>query len=86
MKKNITLLIGAILFTIYDLYILISYLRFYILKDTYGNVYQNILIYPHFILMVIGTILTYLAYFKNSNKLWYIAIGFFLTAAIFLFI
>ena len=72
MKRNKTMLISAILFTTYDIYILIRTIYYLIKKDTYGNVYFEFLFYPHFFFMILGTIFNYILYFKDNK---YIKIG-----------
>jgi hypothetical protein len=86
MKKNKTLLISSVLFLSYEIYILISYIYFYIKKDTYGNVYNTILIYPHFILILIGIIFNFMAYFKNKKIYNYLTIICYIIGTILLFI
>ena len=85
-KKNKIVLLSAWLFTSYLMYIMGSYLYFLIKKDIYGNVYNNILIYPHFIFILIGVIANFIAYYKCNKIFGYISIICYLIAIFLLFI
>jgi len=84
--KNKTTLISAILFTIYDLYIIIRTVYFLLNKNTYGDVYFEFLFYPHLACIIIATIINYILYFKNNKFLKYAMFIFYLLALLFLFI
>lgn len=86
MKKQKNLLISSLLFLSYDIYVLISYIWFLFNKEKYGNVYYDILIYPHYVFMIIGTVLNFMAYFKNKKWMFLTAIICYILAIIFLFI
>ena len=86
MKKNKTTLISAILFLSYLIYITISYISFYLKKETYGNVYYDIYIYPHFILLLLGVILNFIYFFKPNKYIKIIMIISYIIGIIFLFI
>ena len=74
------------MFLSYDIFVFCNYIYFLINKDTYGNVYYDILIYPHFGFMVAGTILNILAIFIKNKWLIRIATVCYIVGAIFLFI
>ena len=61
-------------------------IRFYILKDTYGNVYYDIHIIPHLIFIFIGIVLNFIYYFKNIKYIKIAMIITYLIGIIFLFI
>ena len=86
MKKNKNTIISAILFLSYDIYVFCNYIYFMLKKDTYGNVYNNILIYPHFAFMIVGTIFNLLAFFIDNKWLIRIATVCYIVGAIFLFL
>ena len=86
MKRNKTYLITALIVSIYDIYILARTIYFLFNKDTYGNVYFEFMFYPHLIIILLGTILNYILYFKENNKLKIVTLICYLLAMIFLFI
>ena len=67
MKKNKITLLSFFLFLSYDIYLIGTYLYYLFNKTKFGNVYKNILIYPHFAFMMIGTILNLIYYFKPNK-------------------
>ena len=86
MKRNKTYLISAIIVSIYDIYIIARTIYFLFNKDTYGDVYFEFMFYPHLIFILLGTILNYILFFKENNKLKIATLISYVLAIIFLFI
>ena len=86
MKRNKTYLISAIIVSIYDIYIIARTIYFLFNKDTYGDVYFEFMLYPHLIFILLGTILNYILFFKENNKLKIATLISYVLAIIFLFI
>ena len=86
MNRNKTTLVSAILFTTYDLYIIIRTIYYLCNYNTYGNVYFDFLFYPHLACVLIATILNYVLYFKNNKYTKIFMIVFYLIAIALLFI
>ena len=86
MKKNKTYLIGAIIISTYDIYIIARTIYFLFNKDKYGDVYFEFMFYPHLIFILLGTILNYILYFKDNKKLKIATAVCYILGIIFLFI
>ena len=86
MKKNKTYLISAILFTTYDLYIIIRTIYYLINWEKYNDVYFEFFFYPHLAFVLIGTILNYILFFKENKYLKYTTCICYILSLVFLFI
>ena len=86
MKKNISVLISAILFLTYEVYIAYRYVWFYLNRDKYGNVFKDILIIPHFSILLVGIIFNIIYFFKPLKWVKYTTIICYLIGALYLFI
>ena len=86
MKKNIWILIGAIAFLSYEIYLVYSYIWYFIRWDSYGNVFKDIMIIPHFSLLLIGTIFHIIYFFKQKKWMFYTIISCYIIGSLFLFI
>ena len=86
MKKNISVLIGAIAFLSYLIYIVYRYIWYFVRWDSYGNVFKDIMIIPHFSLILIGTIFHFIYFFKPKKWILYTIISCYIVGAIFLFL
>ena len=84
--KNKTTLLGASLFSLYFIYIIIDYIKYYNLQDKYGNVYYEMYIYPHLVFIFLGIVLNFIYYFKENKYIKYIMIISYILGIIFLFI
>ena len=84
--KNKATLISAILFTTYDLYIIIRTIYYLINYKTYGNVYYDFLFYPHLVFILLATILNYILYFKDNKYIKISMIISYLISIVFFFI
>jgi len=86
MKKNKTLLISAILFLSYDIYVLIKTIIYYSQPQIYGDVYFEFMFIPHIVFITLGTIFNFITYFKDKKILKIITLILYLIGIIFLFI
>ena len=86
MKKNIYVLIGAIAFLSYEIYITYKYIWYLVRWDSYGNVFKDIMIIPHFFLLFIGTIFHFIYFFKPKKWMLYTIIGCYVVGGLFLII
>ena len=76
MKKNKAILISAILFSTYIIYIAARTIYYLINYKSYGNVYFEFnTFYPHLIIILIKNILNYILFFKDNKKIKYTMLG-----------
>ena len=86
MKRNKTYLISALIVSAYDIYIIVRTLYYLFNKDSYGDVYFEFMFYPHLAFILLGTILNYILYFRETKKLKIATLICYIAAIILLFI
>ena len=74
------------MFLIYEIYIAYRYVWYLIRWESYGNVYKDIMIIPHFTLLLIGIIFHFIYFLKQKIWIRNIIIGCYILGSVFLFL